>query len=127
MSNKIFVIDTSVILHDHNVVMHFKDQYVAIQITYLKELNLGKYGLQGWTLEEIENNCHLSKGYGIEINGVKYSSKKQACDELNLTYRELNRLINNKPKNFSIQHTSFYSFTIFSNKFLLNSYSSSTI
>ena len=53
---------------------------------------------RGWTLEEIENNCHLSKGYGIEINGVKYSSKKQACDELNLTYRELNRLINNKPK-----------------------------
>ena len=53
---------------------------------------------RGWTLEEIESNCHSSKGYGIEINGIKYSSKKEACDKLNLTYRELNRLINNKSK-----------------------------
>ena len=53
---------------------------------------------RGWTLEEIESNCHSSKGHGIEINGIKYSSKKEACDKLNLTYRELNRLINNKSK-----------------------------
>lgn len=44
MSNKIFVIDTSVILHDHNVVMHFKDQYVAIPITVLEELDKFKKG-----------------------------------------------------------------------------------
>lgn len=44
MSNKIFVLDTSVILHDHNVITHFKDQYVAIPITVLEELDKFKKG-----------------------------------------------------------------------------------
>lgn len=44
MSNKIFVLDTSVILHDHNAITHFKDQYVAIPITVLEELDKFKKG-----------------------------------------------------------------------------------
>ncbi|MGI6679973.1 MAG: PhoH family protein [Bdellovibrionota bacterium] len=44
MSDKIFVIDTSVILHDHNVITHFKDQYVAIPIAVLEELDNFKKG-----------------------------------------------------------------------------------
>ena len=44
MSNKIFVLDTSVILHDPTVISKFKGQLVAIPITVLEELDGFKKG-----------------------------------------------------------------------------------
>lgn len=44
MSNKIFVLDTSVILHDPTVISKFKGQLVAIPITVLEELDKFKKG-----------------------------------------------------------------------------------
>ena len=41
---KIFVLDTSVILHDHNSINHFEDNDVAIPITVLEELDNFKKG-----------------------------------------------------------------------------------
>ena len=38
-SNKIFVIDTSVILYDHNAIYNFEDNDVAIPITVLEEID----------------------------------------------------------------------------------------
>jgi PhoH-like ATPase len=43
-SKKIFVIDTSVLLHDHNSINNFEDNYVAIPITVLEELDNFKIG-----------------------------------------------------------------------------------
>lgn len=41
---KIFVLDTSVILHDHNSIHNFEEHYVAIPITVLEELDNFKRG-----------------------------------------------------------------------------------
>lgn len=43
-SKKIFVIDTSVLLHDHDSLNNFEDNYVAIPITVLEELDNFKIG-----------------------------------------------------------------------------------
>lgn len=49
---------------------------------------------RGWTLEEIENG-YRNNSYTIEINGIKYKSKKDACDKLGISYRQLNNKLNN--------------------------------
>jgi PhoH-like ATPase len=41
---KIFVLDTSVLLHDHQAITNFKKNYVAIPITVLEELDKFKIG-----------------------------------------------------------------------------------
>jgi PhoH-like ATPase len=41
---KIFVIDTSVILHAHDAIMHFEEHDVGIPITVLEELDQFKKG-----------------------------------------------------------------------------------
>ena len=41
---KVFVIDTSVLLHDHNAIMSFEDNRIAIPITVLEELDTFKVG-----------------------------------------------------------------------------------
>ena len=41
---KIFVLDTSVLLHDHQSITHFGKQDVAIPITVLEELDNFKIG-----------------------------------------------------------------------------------
>ena len=41
---KIFVIDTSVLLHDHNSITNFEEHHVAIPITVLEELDNFKVG-----------------------------------------------------------------------------------
>ena len=43
-SNKIFVIDTSVILYDHNAIYNFEEHDVAIPITVFEELDEFKKG-----------------------------------------------------------------------------------
>lgn len=43
-TRKIFVLDTSVLLHDHNSINNFEDNYVAIPITVLEELDKFKIG-----------------------------------------------------------------------------------
>ena len=43
-SNKIFVIDSSVILYDHNAIYNFEDNDVAIPITVFEELDDFKKG-----------------------------------------------------------------------------------
>ena len=41
---KVFVIDTSVLLHDHNAIRSFEDNSIAIPITVLEELDTFKVG-----------------------------------------------------------------------------------
>ena len=43
-SQKIFVLDTSVLLHDHQAITHFKSHNVAVPITVLEELDKFKLG-----------------------------------------------------------------------------------
>ncbi|MEZ4799819.1 MAG: PIN domain-containing protein [Flavobacteriales bacterium] len=43
-AKKIYVIDTSVLLHDHNCINSFEDNNVAIPITVLEELDKFKVG-----------------------------------------------------------------------------------
>ncbi len=42
--DKIFVLDTSVLLHDHDAITNFEDNYVGIPITVLEELDKFKLG-----------------------------------------------------------------------------------
>lgn len=42
--NKLFILDTSVLLHDHDAIMHFERHDVAIPITVLEELDKFKIG-----------------------------------------------------------------------------------
>ena len=44
LKKKIFVLDTSVLLHDHESITNFDDNYVAIPITVLEELDKFKLG-----------------------------------------------------------------------------------
>ncbi len=47
-SKKIFVLDTSVILYNHNAINEFDDNDVAIPITVLEELDNFKKGNSVW-------------------------------------------------------------------------------
>lgn len=53
-SIKIFVLDTSVILHDHNSINNFQDNWVAIPITVLEELDNFKRGSDSKNFEARE-------------------------------------------------------------------------
>ena len=44
LRTKVFVIDTSVLLHDHNAIRSFEDNRIAIPITVLEELDTFKVG-----------------------------------------------------------------------------------
>jgi PhoH-like ATPase len=51
---KIYVLDTSVLLHDHNSINSFEDNYVAIPITVLEELDKFKVGNENKNFEARE-------------------------------------------------------------------------
>ena len=66
---KVFVIDTSVLLHDHNAIKSFEDNRVAIPITVLEELDTFKVGNDTKNFEARE--CiriidRLSKEYTLQ-------------------------------------------------------------
>lgn len=66
---KVFVIDTSVLLHDHNALQNFEDNRVAIPITVLEELDTFKVGNDTKNFEARE--CiriidRLSKEYTLQ-------------------------------------------------------------
>lgn len=59
---------------------------------------------RGWSLDEIANG-YRENSYGVEIDGVKYKSKREACDKLNISYRQLNNKLNNIKTNYNIKIT----------------------
>lgn len=66
---KVFVLDTSVLLHDHNSIRSFEDNRVAIPITVLEELDTFKVGNETKNFESRE--CiriidRLSKEYTLQ-------------------------------------------------------------
>lgn len=68
-TKKIFVIDTSVLLHDHNSIKSFEDNHIAIPITVLEELDNFKVGNDTKNFEARE--CiriidHLSKDHTLQ-------------------------------------------------------------
>jgi PhoH-like ATPase len=75
---KIFVLDTSVILFDHNAIMHFEEHDIAIPITVLEELDEFKKGSDTKNYEAREFIRFLDKKAGtkslndwISLNGGK--------------------------------------------------------
>lgn len=60
-SKKVFVLDTSVILHDHNAFNTFEDNDVAIPITVLEELDNFKVGRDTKNFEAREFIRHIDK------------------------------------------------------------------
>ncbi|TNE28568.1 MAG: PhoH family protein [Bacteroidetes bacterium] len=77
-SKKIFVLDTSVILFDHNAIMNFDEHDVAIPITVLEELDEFKKGNDTKNFEAREFIRFLDKKAGtnkvnewINLNGPK--------------------------------------------------------
>lgn len=63
---KIFVLDTSVILHDHNSINNFEENWVAIPITVLEELDNFKRGSDSKNFEARECIRILDKMSGNE-------------------------------------------------------------
>jgi PhoH-like ATPase len=75
---KIFVLDTSVILFDHNAIMHFEEHDIAIPITVLEELDEFKKGSDTKNYEAREFIRFLDKKAGtkslqdwISLDGAK--------------------------------------------------------
>lgn len=78
MAKKIFVLDTSVILFDHNAIMHFDEHDVAIPIPVLEELDEFKKGHDSKNYEAREFIRFLDKKAGnksltdwLSLNGPK--------------------------------------------------------
>jgi PhoH-like ATPase len=77
-TKKIFVLDTSVILYDHNSVKHFNEHDVAIPITVLEELDNFKKGNDTKNFEAREFIRFLDKisGQGSLQDWINLGSKK---------------------------------------------------
>ena len=54
--SKIFVLDTSVLLHDHQAITNFENHDVAIPITVLEELDKFKIGNDTTILRKVDAN-----------------------------------------------------------------------
>ncbi len=87
-TKKIFVIDTSVLLHDHNSIKSFEDNHIAIPITVLEELDNFKVGNETKNYEARE--CiriidNLSKDHTlqdwVELNNGHKGKIKIILDE----------------------------------------------
>ncbi len=85
---KIFVLDTSVILYDHNAINHFEEHDVAIPITVLEELDNFKKGNDTINFEAREFIRFLDKLSGeytlqnwIPLNGPTKGKFKVIMDE----------------------------------------------
>ncbi len=85
---KIFVLDTSVILHDNNAIQHFDEHDVAIPITVLEELDQFKTGNSTKNYEArafIRSFDHLSEGGmltdWLPINGTTHGMVKVIMDQ----------------------------------------------
>ena len=76
---KIYVLDTSVILHDHNAIKCFEENDIAIPITVLEELDNFKKGTDTKNYEAREfirfldklSEKHESLQKWVKINGGK--------------------------------------------------------
>src|SRR3954469_9758043 len=69
VERKIFVIDTSAILFDHNVIFNFKEHDVAIPITVLEEIDRFKKGndvINFEAREFIRNIDKLSGSFSLQ-------------------------------------------------------------
>jgi len=85
---KIFVLDTSVILYDHNAINHFEEHDVAIPITVLEELDNFKKGNDTINFEAREFIRFLDKLSGqstlqnwIPLNGPTQGRSNVMMDE----------------------------------------------
>jgi PhoH-like ATPase len=85
---KIFVLDTSVILFDHNAIKNFQEHNVAIPITVLEELDNFKKGNDTINFEAREFIRYLDKLSGeytiqnwMPINGLKRGMFKVIMNE----------------------------------------------
>ena len=66
-ANKFFVLDTSVILYDHNAINNFQEHDVAIPITVLEELDMFKKGNDTVNFEAREFIRSLDKLSGVHL------------------------------------------------------------
>lgn len=97
---KIFVLDTSVILHDHNSIINFQEHDVAIPITVLEELDNFKRGNDTKNFEArefIRIIDKLSSGHTLQkwipLNGKTKGKFKIILDESN-SQQDANRVFN---------------------------------
>ena len=95
--NKIFVLDTSVILHDHNSLHCFEENDIAIPITVLEELDNFKRGNDTKNFEArafIRVLDRLSKDFTLQewvpINGIESGKFKIIMEDESLTANAVN-------------------------------------
>ncbi|MBI1221997.1 MAG: ribonuclease [Bacteroidetes bacterium] len=88
IEKKIFVLDTSVILYDHNAINHFDEHDVAIPVTVLEELDNFKKGNDSINFEAREFIRYLDKLSGeytlqnwIPLNGPTKGSFRVIMNE----------------------------------------------
>ena len=73
---KIFVLDTSVLLHDHHSLVHFKKNDVAIPITVLEELDKFKVGneIKNFAAREVIRFIDKIAGSGKLQDWIKFGT-----------------------------------------------------
>lgn len=75
---KIFVLDTSVLIHDHQAINNFENNHVAIPITVLEELDKFKVGndSKNFSAREVIRFIDKLSGSGSLMNWISLGSKK---------------------------------------------------
>lgn len=78
---KIFVLDTSVLLHDHNAIMNFSNHDVAIPITVLEELDKFKVGndTKNFSAREVIRFIDKLSGNHSLQDWISLGTKKGKC------------------------------------------------
>ncbi|NQU86155.1 MAG: PhoH family protein [Mariniphaga sp.] len=97
--NKIFILDTNVILHDHTCIYKFQDNDIVLPITVLEELDKFKKGndlinFQARefvrTLDEIVGDelFNGGKSLGIGMGKLRIETGKPFSEEIKVSFRE---------------------------------------
>lgn len=75
---KIFVLDTSVLIHDHQAINNFENNHVAIPITVLEELDKFKVGndSKNFSAREVIRFIDKLSGSGSLMNWISLGSKR---------------------------------------------------
>ena len=90
-SNKIFVLDTNVILHDHDCISSFEEHNVVIPITVLEEIDKFKKGNEiiNFNAREFSRRLDAMGGDSLLNEGIRLSSGGIVVVESNVKRDEL--------------------------------------
>lgn len=113
-AKKIFVLDTSVILHDHTSIVNFEEHDIAIPITVLEELDTFKKGNEDKNFsarECIRLIDRLSEGHSLQ-NWIPFEGTGKGSFKIIITHGDLavdaNKIFDQKKNDHHILNAALY-------------------